>query len=89
MHGQTCKADCQVSLANGDRLVWVQKEFTTTITAATVVKIVNTDLHTTRLSTIHNKIPDGYTVPTNTNAEGTQTVDVTYTRSGKVLTTKV
>jgi hypothetical protein len=66
---------------------WTPKLFDTTIVAATVVQIVNTDLHTTSLSTEYNEIPSGYTVPTNTNAQGTQTLPVTYARSGQILTT--
>lgn len=68
---------------------WRAKSFSTTITAATIVQIVNTDLHSTRLSTIYNKIPAGYTVPTNTNEKGTQTVALAYRRTGKLLTTKM
>ncbi|KAJ9663344.1 hypothetical protein H2198_000861 [Neophaeococcomyces mojaviensis] len=71
------------------RLAWSGKTFSTTITAATVIQIVNTELHTTRLSTIYNKIPAGYTVPTNTNEQGTQTVQVTYSRTGRTLTTAI
>ena len=61
--------------------------FATTIIAATVVEVVNTDDDTTSLSTEYNDIPAGYTIPTNTNAQGTQTFPVTYQRFGQNLTT--
>ncbi|KAK7885757.1 hypothetical protein LTR67_010109 [Exophiala xenobiotica] len=70
-------------------MVWTAQSFSTTIVAATVVEIVNTDLHTTSLSTQYNEIPAGYTIPTNTNAQGTQTVEVVYARSDQSLTTDV
>ncbi|KIW23719.1 uncharacterized protein PV07_11897 [Cladophialophora immunda] len=87
--GQTCAANCTVTVGNGFVLHWAPQDFTTTIVAATVVQIVNTDLHVTRLSTVYNELPAGYTVPTNTNAQGTQTVPVAYVRTGKTLTTDV
>ncbi|KAK5347041.1 hypothetical protein LTR61_009206 [Exophiala xenobiotica] len=70
-------------------MVWTAQSFSTTIVAATVVEIVNTDLHTTSLSTQYNDIPAGYTIPTNTNAQGTQTVELVYARSDQSLTTDV
>lgn len=87
MAAQTCKAECGVKVPNGRQLRWSAKTFSTTIVAATVVEIVNTDLHTTKVSTIYNELPAGYTVPKNTNSQGTQTVQVIYTRTGKTLTT--
>ena len=87
--GQTCAANCTVTVGNGFVLNWAAQHFTATIVAATVVQVVNTDLHTTRLSTVYNELPAGYTVPTNTNAQGTQTVPVVYVRTGKTLTTNV
>ncbi|KAK5060093.1 hypothetical protein LTR84_009977 [Exophiala bonariae] len=68
-------------------MYWTAKSFSTTIVAATVVQIINTDLQITSLSTQYNEIPAGYTVPTNTNAQGTQTVAITYYRSDQRFTT--
>lgn len=56
--------------------------FNTTIVAATVVAIINTNANTTRYSTIFNKLPSGYELP-ETNAAGTHTAKVSYTRGGK------
>lgn len=84
---QTCAPNCEVLVYNGGRLHWTAKSFSTTIVAATVVQIINTDLHSTSLSTQYNEIPAGYTVPTNTNAQGTQTVDIIYFRSDQRFTT--
>ncbi|EXJ56042.1 hypothetical protein A1O7_08973 [Cladophialophora yegresii CBS 114405] len=74
---------------NGYRVEWMPKSFSSTIVAATVVKIVNTDQDTTRLSNIYNEIPAGYTVSTNTNTQGMQTLLLTYYRTGKTLTSTI
>jgi hypothetical protein len=87
--GQSCKADCTVTVYAIEDLRWTPRYFSTTIVAATVVQIVNTDLDTTRTTTVFNELPAGYTAPTNTNAQGTQTVQVTYLRSGTLSTTDV
>ncbi|KIW95868.1 uncharacterized protein Z519_02932 [Cladophialophora bantiana CBS 173.52] len=71
------------------QLIWTPRAFDTTIVAATVVQVINTDLDTTKTSTVFNKLPAGYTIPTNTNAKGTQTVEVTYWSTGKMHTTDI
>jgi len=78
-----------VSVPNAYQLNWTPRYFDTTIVAATVVEVINTDVDATRVTTIYNEIPAGYTIPTNTNSLGTQTVQVTYLRTGKTLTTEM
>lgn len=84
-----CENSCRFCYPNGMQVKWEESLFSTTITAATVITIVNTDLSTTRYSTVYNELPAGYTLPTNTNADGTQTVLVTYSRTGQELTTEL
>jgi len=75
-----------VYLQDGYRIDWAPMYLTTTIVAATVIQVINTVAHTTSLTTIHNKIPAGYTIPTETNAQGTRTAQIAYTRFGSTLT---
>ncbi|KAH8745644.1 hypothetical protein F5882DRAFT_235195, partial [Hyaloscypha sp. PMI_1271] len=67
---------------------WEQKNFNTTIVAATVVTIVNTNLQTSRLTTIFNALPTGYTLPP-TNSDGTVIQRIIYTTLGQVLTSEL
>jgi len=85
--GQSCQPDCTYCVEPGYEITWAPLQFSTTIVAATVIEIINTDVHTTRLSTISNDLPSSYIPPTDTNAQGTRTTQVTYTRTGRVLTT--
>ncbi|KAI9747628.1 MAG: hypothetical protein M1815_004018 [Lichina confinis] len=63
-------------------------EFTETITAATVVRIINNSTNTTRTTTITNELPPGITPPA-TNEAGTRVETVTITRPGNVTTETV
>jgi len=67
---------------------WVPISFNTTITAATVIAIVNTVANTTRYSTKYNDLPPGYTLPP-TNDAGTQTTTIskTYNHNSTFTTT--
>jgi hypothetical protein len=86
----TCRSNCTiVGAPHGYVVEWFAIDVSTTITAATVVQIVNTDLDTTRFSTIHNQLPSGYQLPTNTNEQGTHTELVTYIRHGEVSITEL
>lgn len=82
---QSCSAKCVITLG-GVNHRWTTKSATATVTAATVVEIVNTDLDTTRTSTIFN---DDVELPTSTNSDGTVTQVVTYTYKGEVSTTEM
>ena len=84
-----CTPSCTIlglSRAQAVRFDWVTKTATATVTAATVVEIIDTDLDTTRTTTIFN---DAVDLPTSTNSDGTVTQVVTYTREGKELTTEM
>ena len=67
---------------------WPYISFSKTITAATVVVLVNTARNTTVTSTLFNELPSGYTLPPR-NAAGTQVQTVYYNRSGTQLSTEV
>jgi len=84
----TCANDCTVCAANPVIYSWTPYTITGTIIAATVVEIVNTADDITRTTTIFNDLPSDYTYPP-TNADGTQTRLVTYTRSGITSTIDV
>ncbi|PMD53223.1 uncharacterized protein K444DRAFT_635575 [Hyaloscypha bicolor E] len=81
-------SNCSVSATRGEKFGWEQKNFNTTIVAATVVTIVNTNLQTSRLTTIFNALLAGYTLPP-TNSDGTVIQRITYTTLGQVLTTEL
>ena len=59
-----------------------------TFTAFTILTIVNPDSGTSRVTTIMNEPPAGYTPPP-INGKGTKLSSVTYTSHGNVLTTTV
>ena len=81
-----CPANCSITgVPQGYMAGWSAIETGTTLTAATIIEIINTDLGTTRTTTIYN---DNIRLPS-TNAQGTRTQLVTYTRDGEVLTTKM
>jgi hypothetical protein len=67
---------------------WAPYKIKETITAATLIVVVNTVYNTTSTSLKLADLPSGYTTP-NVNAEGTHVETVSYTRSGKVETTVV
>ncbi|KAH9208077.1 hypothetical protein DL95DRAFT_312527, partial [Leptodontidium sp. 2 PMI_412] len=79
-------SNCSVSASHGQAFGWEQRMVNTTIVAATVVTIVNTNANTSRVTTLFNSLPDGYTLPP-TNSEGTVTQRITYTRFGQTLST--
>ncbi|KAF2470126.1 uncharacterized protein BDR25DRAFT_153922, partial [Lindgomyces ingoldianus] len=82
----SCNASCFVSATPPATIFWYPYTFTETIIAATLVVIVNTVYNTTKTSLRLNEIPSGYVLP-DVNAGGTHVTTVTYTRSGKVITT--
>ncbi len=84
----SCVNDCSVCASAPYTFYWEPYSFTDTFVAATVVEVINTAAGTTKTSTIFNELPDGYTNPP-TNAAGTQTHLLTYTRSGKETTTNM
>ncbi|EEP79553.1 predicted protein [Uncinocarpus reesii 1704] len=81
-----CTAACKVGVKAVYHYKWYPHMFSSTIVAATVVKIVNTVAGTTRTSTIYNDLPSGYTLPP-TNEDGTQVATVTYSQQGSTKTT--
>jgi hypothetical protein len=84
----SCQADCSVCATAPHTFSWAPYTFTDTFVAATVVEVINTREGTTKTSTVFNELPDGYAPPP-TNAAGTQTTQITYTRSGRALTTEM
>lgn len=69
-----CQGECRYTPPQMLTLEWVSFKPTKTITAATVRIIVNTDLNTTRTTTILNEIPEGYELPP-TNSAGARITD--------------
>ncbi|KAK0627903.1 hypothetical protein B0T14DRAFT_563668 [Immersiella caudata] len=69
---------------------WAPKYYAQTTSTGTVVviHIINTDVGTTRISTIAKNVPPGF-VPPPTNFGGTRTATATYTRHGREQTTGV
>ncbi|KAI9828861.1 MAG: hypothetical protein M1826_005965 [Phylliscum demangeonii] len=57
---------------------WLSFPINTTITAATVVTVINTRTNATRKSTIYNDLPSGFTLP-DVNADGTRVTTITTT----------
>lgn len=83
----TCAHYCRVTVSENIMVhTWYPYKFDTTITAATLVKIVNTIDNSTRTSWRMNDLPSGYTLPPR-NAAGTQVQTVNYTRFGTKMTT--
>jgi len=72
------KPDCGLQLVEPGLWAWIPYTNVTTITAATIVTIINTVRNTTAYSTIHNVIPEELDQPT-TNAAGTRIETLTYT----------
>ncbi|KAK3080978.1 hypothetical protein LTS18_011319 [Coniosporium uncinatum] len=83
-----CPTSCTVTIPEAGIFGWVPISFNTTITAATVIAIVNTVANTTRYSTKYNDLPPGYTLPP-TNDAGTQTTTIskTYNHNSTFTTT--
>ena len=69
-------------------LSWQQKAVTATITAETVVLVVNRMYNTTKTTTITNTEVnlESYIRASNTNSAGTKTTAVVVTSNGVVLT---
>jgi len=84
----SCQNDCTVCASTPSSLFWTPYSFTETFLAATVVEVINTIDGTTRTSTIFNEVPAGYTQPS-TNSAGTHITLLSYTRSGKLMTTEM
>jgi hypothetical protein len=59
-----------------------------TFVAFTVVTIYNTAAGTSRISTVYNQPPEGFTMP-DTNSDGTRVWTLTYTRFDTPSTTVV
>ncbi|KAI1977662.1 hypothetical protein LOZ53_003581 [Ophidiomyces ophidiicola] len=83
---QRCTPSCSVKVGAQHEYRWFPMPISTTIVAATIVKIVNTVKGTTRTSTIYNSLPSGYTLPP-TNSDGKQVSTLTYTQQGLAKTT--
>jgi len=71
----SCDASCTAGQLV-ETYVWVKQTVTATLTAATIVYVVNNRTNTTRTETIFNSLPDGFTLPP-TNVEGTHTAVIT------------
>ena len=71
----SCTADCSVS-AIDPSWVWAPATISGTVTAATIVYIVNNRTNTTGTSTIYNSLPSQVTIPP-TNSAGLQTAVIT------------
>ncbi|KAI9766723.1 MAG: hypothetical protein M1840_006367 [Geoglossum simile] len=82
----SCGVACSAWAAEATIYQWDQLTFNTTIVAATVIEIVNTEDSTTKTTTVFNKLPGGYTLPP-MNSQGTQVATITYSRTGSILTT--
>ena len=61
-------------------IFWTQLSIATTITAETVVTVINNRTNVTRTTTISNTEVDlsQYTIPNNTNSAGTITTSVVF-----------
>lgn len=83
-----CLPQCTVSLPDRERVVWesLVVTFTTTITAATVIPVVNNKTNTTTTITKYNVLPSGYTLP-DLNSAGT--LVTTLTRSDYLAKTNI
>ncbi|ETN41500.1 uncharacterized protein HMPREF1541_03436 [Cyphellophora europaea CBS 101466] len=87
MVDDTCAASCRLSgLPSGYIAGWAPISVSTTLTHATIIEIINTDLGTTKTSTIYD---DEVPLPTNINNDGFRTQKVSYTRDGKAMTTDI
>lgn len=75
-YGVQCAVNCTVSYPSIWSYTWQRIDYTTTVTAATIVYIVNTKANTTRTVTKSNKLPYSYELPP-TNAAGTQVATIT------------
>ncbi|TKA70140.1 hypothetical protein B0A49_07720 [Cryomyces minteri] len=71
-----CVANCSVRAWGPEYVFWTSMTVTTTITAATVIYVVNNRTNTTRTVTSYNELPAGYTLPP-TNSDGTVVATVT------------
>ena len=69
-----CEADCTAGDINY-KWYWQKQEVTATITAATIILVVDERTNTTRTETKFNELPDGITIPP-TNTAGTQTATI-------------
>ena len=75
------------SQAEQTEYVWSEiTSFTTTITAATRLIIIDDNTNTTSTSLIFNDLPDGFTLPP-MNSAGTQIRTVRYVGPGATATT--
>lgn len=68
----TCKTNCTVGAEQYRYIYWQRNAVNTTITAATVVLVVNKKTNATRTTTIYNTDLGGYTTPTDINSAGTK-----------------
>ncbi|KAF2659789.1 hypothetical protein K491DRAFT_135384 [Lophiostoma macrostomum CBS 122681] len=83
-----CSNNCSVAADAPVSYTWAPYSIKETITAATLVVVVNTIYNTTSTSLKLANLPSGYTTP-NVNAEGTHIETISYTRSGKLQTTVI
>ena len=69
-------------------ITWSKKFITTTITAETLLFVVNRRTNSTKTTTVYNTEVDltNYTALTNTNSAGTQTTSVVVTNGNSVQT---
>lgn len=69
-------------------ITWSKKFITTTITAETLLFVVNRRTNSTKTTTVYNTEVDltNYTALTNTNSAGTQTTSVVVTNGNCVQT---
>lgn len=91
----TASISCGIYGPGADTHLWVplSKSTSESLTAAnftafTVVTIVNTVVGTSRVTTIYNEPPEGFTMP-DTNSDGTRITTVTVTRLGTAVTAVV
>lgn len=84
----TCRVNCRVTTGKPAIAYswWPYISYKTTITAATLVVLVNPVNNTTRTSWRFNELPSGYTLPPR-NTNGTQVQTVYYTSFGTRLST--
>lgn len=82
-----CEADCAAHLNFYISYGWQSYAINTTITAATLQKIVYPKYNTTKTRLLQNDLPPGYTLP-DRNGEGTvvSTLTVDRGRRGKLTT---
>jgi len=83
-----CGSGCSATYPYKWSYTWQREEHDTTITAATVVYVVNTRTNATRTVTKYNELPAGYTLPP-VNAAGTRITILTIPHgpSGNTTTT--